>query len=293
MLARQWWLLELTTHFMPYYSAALVLGSIGWAVARRRNLMVLCVASLAATTVPMVHHWWPLERVPSSDARLRVMTLNVLTANAQHDSVLALIKKEDPDLLLLVEVDQQWIEALAPLAQRYPSVRHLTRKDNFGVAFYSKLPAAELKIRSVGVGDQDEGVPAVFAKLTWQAQPLYFVGAHTLPPSSARYAQLRNRQLMELADYTKDLDGRIIVAGDLNVTPYSPYFVDLLYRGKLVDSSVGFGLQPTWTAGRGVIRIAIDHVLHNQPLIATARRIGPHVGSDHRAVIVDFSATNR
>ncbi|MCO1498264.1 hypothetical protein, partial [Limosilactobacillus reuteri] len=49
------------------------------------------------------------------------------------------------------------------------------------------------------------------------------------PPRPSRAAQ-RNTQLRRLADRIAAADPALprIVAGDLNITPYSPYFGDLL-----------------------------------------------------------------
>ena len=55
--------------------------------------------------------------------------------------------------------------------------------------------------------------------------------------------------------------GTVVMAGDLNVTPWSPHFQSALERGGLVDSRLGFGLQPTWPSFLPGMRIPIDHVL--------------------------------
>lgn len=79
-----------------------------------------------------------------------------------------------------------------------------------------------------------------------------------------------------------------MVLGDLNVTPWSHVFRDLLKRTGLIDSAQGWGIQPTWPSGAVLLRIPIDHCLHSPDVAIVNREIGENVGSDHFPVIVDF-----
>jgi len=83
--------------------------------------------------------------------------------------------------------------------------------------------------------------------------------------------------------------GRAVVAGDLNATPWSPIFHRVLDLGRLRDSREGFGLHRTWPSGiHALLRIPIDHVLVGEGVTVLRREVGPHIGSDHRPVIVDL-----
>ena len=82
---------------------------------------------------------------------------------------------------------------------------------------------------------------------------------------------------------------RTIVAGDLNCTPWSPNFVDLLKSSNLINSGLGHGLAISWTPiPITALGLPIDHVLVGDGIQVADRKVGPHVGSDHRPVIVDF-----
>ena len=77
--------------------------------------------------------------------------------------------------------------------------------------------------------------------------------------------------------------------GDLNVTPWSPYFRDLVKRTGLIDTGRKRGFQSTWKRNNPVFSIPIDHILHSEDLICTNRWIGPALGSDHRPVMAEFA----
>ena len=76
--------------------------------------------------------------------------------------------------------------------------------------------------------------------------------------------------------------------GDLNVSPWSAEFRQLLKDSQLRDSTKGFGLQPTWPTHVRLMQIPIDHLLYSSDIKIIDRRVGPNIGSDHYPLIVDL-----
>jgi len=56
----------------------------------------------------------------------------------------------------------------------------------------------------------------------------------------------------------------------------------------LKDSSLGWGIQPTWPAMFLPLRIPIDHCLVSPDLKIVRRKIGRDIGSDHLPLLVDL-----
>ena len=83
--------------------------------------------------------------------------------------------------------------------------------------------------------------------------------------------------------------GPLIVAGDFNCTPWSPFFSDLLAATGLHDSALGFGVWPTWNSSLLPLGLKIDHVLVTGGVVARNHQVGADVGSDHFPVIVDLA----
>jgi endonuclease/exonuclease/phosphatase (EEP) superfamily protein YafD len=82
--------------------------------------------------------------------------------------------------------------------------------------------------------------------------------------------------------------GGVVLLGDLNLTPWSPRFRDLLDDAGLRDASMQLPFEPTWRAPLPFLGLAIDHVLTSPGLAVTCSRIGADVGSDHLPVIADI-----
>jgi endonuclease/exonuclease/phosphatase (EEP) superfamily protein YafD len=216
--------------------------------------------------------------------RLRVVTLNVHTANPRHDLVEAFLRHEDPDVIVLTEVDDRWLTQLAPLTNRWPHSVPAPRDDNFGIALFSRHPLRDA--RAVYLGEA--GVPSIEAEVRFESGSVVVVGTHPLPPSGAENSGLRDGQLDQVGEHLAGRSGPRILLGDLNTTPWSPVIRRLLTRSGLKDSLRGRGYQPTWPSHFFLFWIPLDHCLVSDEVAVLARHVGPHVGSDHRPVIVDL-----
>jgi len=80
-----------------------------------------------------------------------------------------------------------------------------------------------------------------------------------------------------------------MVAGDLNITPFSQIFFKFLQHAQLVDTGRGQGWQPTWFSRMPWFAIPIDHVLCSEKIQVFKRKTGPAMGSDHNPLIVEFN----
>jgi endonuclease/exonuclease/phosphatase (EEP) superfamily protein YafD len=107
------------------------------------------------------------------------------------------------------------------------------------------------------------------------------LATHPVPPVGAEYTELRNRQLTEISTFLADSFGPVILVGDLNTTPWSPAFKDLLQVTGLQNSMKGFGIQPSWPSFIPPLWIPLDHLLHSPDLSIQTRKAGPDIGSDH------------
>ncbi|MFP4058667.1 MAG: endonuclease/exonuclease/phosphatase family protein [Candidatus Brocadiia bacterium] len=281
--ARRWWVLELAAHFRVYYAAGLAACAALLAAGRRLRLALL-PALFAAWNAALVAPRYA-GRPPARGAgpRLRLLSANVATANRQHRRFLDAVAREEPDLVLVMEVNAAWAAALQPLREAYPHVIERVREDNFGIAFYSRLPVERLLVRRLG----GSGVPAVVARLSLEGTALTVLGVHTLPPVSRRYARTRNAQLADAAALAAGRQGPVVLVGDLNATPWSPHFADLLRRSGLRDTARGYGVQPTWRP-LPLLALPIDHLLASEEVAVLDRRVLPPVGSDHRPLVADL-----
>lgn len=283
--ARYSWRCEQLCHFSVQYFWLLLVATIVMSLARWWRLALVAGATAALHLTFIAPIYWPTGQPPPAGQRVRIISYNVLSANRQHDDVLAMLRAENADVILLIEVNPAWAASLDELSDAYPYQHIVPRDDNFGISIFSRLPFRDVQTREFGPA----GVPTVVATFELSEQEVTFVGTHPLPPGSARMSAYRNEQLSDVAEFVRQQSGPTILAGDLNVTEFSPYFTDLLTATMLRDSRQGFGVQASWAPCLPILEIPIDHCLVSDGIAVTRRRVGPRLGSDHRPVIVDLT----
>jgi endonuclease/exonuclease/phosphatase (EEP) superfamily protein YafD len=285
-LGRLWWVWDLCAHFRVQYLLALAVVLVVTLVRRRFVVGGVFGLFAAANLACIAPYYWPVATaIDQPSASLRLISVNVHTANQHFDLVRQLVLDYDPDVVLLMEVDADWVAALQELRARYPYWQVAVREDNFGIALCSKRPFAACRTLYLGAAE----LPSIAAEIEVEGQSLTLVGTHPLPPTSAAYTAARNEQLASVAQYVAAIPGLKIVMGDLNTTPWSHCFREFIASTKLVDSARGRGVQPSWPTSRLVLRIPIDFCLVSETMAVTDRHIGPDIGSDHFPVIVDVA----
>lgn len=285
LLAAHSWALELFANFrLQYLGAALVSAGLGLALGHNRVAVAAALLSvgIGASLAPA---WLDSPPPPPPGApRLSLVFSNVQTENRDHRRLLALVEREQPDLLALSEVDAVWEKALLAGLPAYPHHVVSARGDNFGIALFSKLPLVRHQLLDLGV----QGVPTIEAVVLFGGEELTVVVTHPIPPISGDDHEARTDGLRELGEVAAEAGPRSLIAGDFNCTEWAPPFQALL-RGGLVDSRAGRGLQPSWPTGMFALRIPIDHVLHGPRLRTVRRELGESIGSDHFPVIAELA----
>lgn len=294
------WVADLFAQFRFQWAFGLGVLALLFLVARRWAWFVLCLIGFLVNAYPIWPYFessvFPKPQEAASETQahqpgsLRVMSFNVLTRNRRWDDVVKLVKQHDPDFVFFLEVDSTWEQVLTKeLGELYPYARFKSRQDNFGIAVMSKHPwdsievfdSLALELPSIDMAfNQIEGLGL--------AKPLRLIGTHPIPPMSESNWNARNEQLFNVAARLDDAMANIIV-GDFNLSPWSPNFPRVLEAGNLTDASLRFGPAPTWYVFPSWVGgLKIDHALVNQHVKPLRVAIGPDVGSDHRAVVLDF-----
>lgn len=277
------WLFELASHFRAQY--CLILLTLAASLSRRRRAIAVGFAAVAALNLfPIL----PLYRTPAALAAapaVRLLSLNLNYVNTAHRQVIELLTESEPDVIVLQEFTTRWEQALQGALARYPYRLTAPREDPFGIALFSRLPLQEPAILYLGAA----GLPSVSAVVDAHGRIFTLLGTHPLPPYTPARARLRDQQLAAAAAWLRARRPPVVLAGDLNMTPWSPAFQRLLRETGLHNSAVGWGIQPSWPAGLPLLGIPIDHCLHSPAIVIHQRRLGPAVGSDHYPLLVDFA----
>ncbi len=290
LLGRYAWFLELFTHFKLQLAGCFLFYACLELAARRHRYAAASLTLAAINAIPVLLLLLPSpSRATAHEhpAHLRILQANILTSNTNSPALIALIARENPDVVVLKEPDERWLRELAPLTNRYPVFAAAPREDNFGAAIYCKTNARSADIFQLS---DPEETPSSLARVVVGGKTLTVIGAHTLAPYTGYLWRGRNSFTRELAETLRKIDGPLVVTGDFNNTPWTATFRAFLTASGLRDSSQGRGALPTWPASAfPLVRIPLDHCFHSDDVSILAKRTGPDIGSDHLPLIIDVA----
>jgi len=213
---------------------------------------------------------------------IKLLQLNVLVSNKEYEKVRNLIKKYDPDILMLNEINRNWVEALSNSLSDFKYQIELPRNDYFGMAVYSKFEC-DLEERYF----ESSETPYIIANVQDNDKRFTLIFTHLCSPQNLKLFEYRATQLDELTKLS--LKNRFILAGDFNLTNYSSYYRNFLKTTKLVDSRKGFGLQHSWPTFTPIFRLSLDHYFVSKDIKVIDRKVLESVGSDHFPVLIKLN----
>jgi endonuclease/exonuclease/phosphatase (EEP) superfamily protein YafD len=255
---------------------------------------------LAATAACLLYQaWWilPYTRPYPNEVRLaaahdpsrriRILSSNVLQTNRDSERLIALVRQYDPDVLVTLETDAWWQQKLDVLEDAYPYTIKCPLENTYGMHVYSRLPLEDAATQFLVQPD----VPSMHAMVvlkSGQAVRMHFL--HPAPPSPTENDESteRDAELLVVAKSVAEIDGPVIVAGDLNDVGWSA--TTRLFRkiSGLLDPRVGRGMFNSFHADHWFIRWPLDHLFHSRHFTLSFMQRLPTCGSDHFPVLVEL-----
>jgi endonuclease/exonuclease/phosphatase (EEP) superfamily protein YafD len=272
--ARLHWGLELFSHF-PAQLAGGLLVAVGlalWGGSRRWAAVGLLAMIPNAWAVGSLYVGAP--DAPTGAPTVRLTFANVLTMNRHHAAFMEQVRAADPDVLAVVELGAAWEAAIGAGVPHLPHRHTIPREDNFGMGLYSRWPIAHLEV-------VDPVMPSIVAALDTPHGPLNVIVTHPIPPMGPWPTLQRATILRDIARRAARVTGPVVVAGDLNASPWAPVFEDFIRDSGLRHGRMGRGLQISWPTFIPPLSIPIDHVFAGGGARIVAHEMGHHFGSDH------------
>jgi endonuclease/exonuclease/phosphatase (EEP) superfamily protein YafD len=278
--------LELTTHFYLQYALALTVASGGLLAIRRWKPAVGLLPFLVLCAVKIVPLYMPIRTAATGDApHLRIGTINVRTVNTRYDLVLAEIARQNPDVVAMEEIDQNWLNQLRRgLSPTYPYFVDFPQPDDFGICIFSKAPLFNKMVKTFGGAN----MPCVMATLNLGGKPVTLLAMHALPPMNTQWLNLRTAEMQGIVDNKQLLGEHFVVLGDMNCSSWSPYFQRFVTGLNAYDSRRGFGLECSWPSDMIIFRTTIDHILPSKQFVTVNHHVGAFDNSDHFPVFADL-----
>lgn len=283
--AKQHWIAEIFCHGRIQLTIVLVVWFLIAAFFKQKLRATIALAFLVANALWVVPYFVPSSSTADAPT-IKIMSANVLTSNDQFASFIKTVRQHDPDIAIVIEVNQRWKEEIErALFTEYPHQHIIPKSHNFGIGIISKLPFSS--VQQLIAPDTD--LISLDARLVGPSgRPLRLIATHPYPPLSQDCFISRSQQLIRLAQQLDTTEDNII-AGDFNLTPWSPIFSEVLAAGELKDSRVGFGVASTWYAyPTFMASLQIDHLITSQSLTTISHEVSENYGSDHRAIIVEL-----
>ena len=213
-----------------------------------------------------------------ADKRLTVMVANVRLTNNPDGRLIKQVRRYQPDVFVVLEVNDQWLNALAPLEQTMPQTIRHTTGSYFGIALYSRLPLHSSEVRYLAGQDTPQIITEVELPT---GEHVDFLGIHPRPPHPSQSALGRDAVLLKAGLLLHDSDRPGVVAGDLNATPWERAVTHMREIARLVDPRHGYGFLPTYDANSWWMRWPLDHVFYEAGFDALELIRGDDFGSDH------------
>jgi endonuclease/exonuclease/phosphatase (EEP) superfamily protein YafD len=266
----------------------------------RKKYFILIALLCLTINLREVLPWYlsfPQGAIGNNEAhQVRVLVANIYSAqNSNYRGAIALLRREEPDIAVFVEMNRDWVKQLEAVRDILPHSFAVANPSVSGVAIYSKIPIEKPSVRFF----VQKTHPSLVGEFAIDGQRIALIATHLRTPIVRWKFEARNQQLEEILQYIPPIEQPLVVAGDLNTTMWSPYFRQFTRLSGLRDTRRGFGIEPTWPTHilsfaipkplRLLFSIPIDHCLVSPEIQVLQTRAGSDIGSDHLPLITDLA----
>lgn len=271
------WLIELLSHWQWLFILGLAF-TIPLLIVWSRKWFWLLGALLGLLPLVTAPKQMPLAKTSSTTAKLKIINTNVHFKNENIGPLLSYVKKENPDLLFLIENNPRFTKRLeAKLG--YPYKVLYPREGFFGLGLFSKFPIWGAQL----LQDRDQ-VPRLEFMIRWKSQVIHVCLIHPMAPIAPHYHHQRNNLIQMVGREANKRTAPSLIIGDFNATPWSTGFFGLESLGLTRMTS----LKPTWPSfGKKIFGIPIDHALATSHFLLFRSEVGPYMGSDHFPILLE------
>jgi endonuclease/exonuclease/phosphatase (EEP) superfamily protein YafD len=233
---------------------------------------------------------WPSMTPPapvSAEApRFRVLLFNMWFGNRRPDDVARLLKRENADLVVVLESSLRSRKVLQQLANTYPYRFDCTASGCDVVMFSRGRLLPQVIARTSDVNRS----PYVTVATELAGCRMTLLATHLTRPFPHRPYESQREQAREIGSVVGGIAGAKLVLGDFNGAPWAYVVRTIETRGNVRAVSGPGGTWPSVLPAQ--LRIPIDHVMAGPGLRFVSRLVLPGTGSDHVPVVVEVAVTD-
>lgn len=260
-----------------------------WQPLQWTSMLLLSAAILLQ--LRMILPYTPLWRKEVQKAKpranaeqLRILVSNVLTPNNNTAALINLVKQHQPDLLLTLETDQKWQDALSDIENDYPYSVKIPLDNLYGMHLYARRELINPEIHYHIVDD----IPSISTQIEMQdGTRIWLYCLHPMPPSptEADKSTTRDAELLLVGQHIQKNQQNAILMGDLNDVAWSKTTRIFRRVSGLLDPRIGRQFTNTFHAKIPLMRWALDHLFHSPCFTLVKMQRLPNIGSDHFPVL--------
>lgn len=210
---------------------------------------------------------------------INLLVANIYQYNNKYSKLLDLVKKRNPDIIFLVETDDNWLDGVKELRKEYPHCIEIPKDNTYGLLFYSRLPLKSYKINYF----IDPEIPSIIADIEFDGQTVRIYGLHPTPPvpQENEHSTDRDAEILLIGKMAKEYEGPCLVIGDLNDVAWSYTTKLFLKLSELLDPRRGRGMYSTFHAKYALLRWPLDHYFVSSHFRLVDMKVEKNIGSDH------------
>lgn len=305
-----YWLADIASHFMLQYSVLSAITFAGLCLMRASRWLIIMSGFVCLIFSLQVGCLFIPRHITRSDVYedVTILQFNINYSNPNADAIEGwinnyatingtidrLTQQTRPDIVVLQEVSPNIAAKLTLLTKTFPYHFIAPKAGAFGVAIFSRIPIRD-SVRKHFSESFNEYTEIRFHTLA-QGITFNLTELHTMPPVGKQNSTERNAELKEITVVTNQQgESSKILIGDMNITPYSPWFWQMERSTRLNNSMQGKSVAGTWPSFfPSLLRIPIDHVLVTDNIEVLERHVEKSHDSDHLPVVTKLRiyATN-
>ena len=261
-------------HFLKVftqYTLYIMLGMLGlgftFFVFQHSRLMLvslLCCATLCIHLKQSSNKKLRLPAVTASPS-LTVSHISLGNAESDYDTVIDYLMSIDADLLSFQELTPDWQAHLTQrLSSRFAYVQTMTRLDQYGMGFFSKLP-----FQSIDTIFYQQIPNLTCTVLLRDHERCHIISCQMIPPvNQAAFASIMQHfNFIQL--YMKGLEGQTMVMGDFHLPPWSTEVQRFKETSHLLDGRRDIHTR-NLDGSMSLPRIPVEHILFTDGMECTS-----------------------
>lgn len=223
----------------------------------------------------------------NSSNSVQIISTNIYQFNKEYSRFLNFINQENPDIVLTMESNQDWENAMQSLKEKYPYFCEIALENTYGMHLYSKIEMTNCQ-KHYFVADDIPSIEATFR--TKNGFEFVFFGVHPPPPSPTEEenAKERDGELLSVAKKVKQNNKPTVVIGDFNNVAWAKSSVLFRKTSGTIDPRIGRGLISTFHAKYRLLRFPIDQMFHSTDIFVEKLKALQPIGSDHLPLYCKF-----